>query len=326
MLNVGFFLAFAVKVPTYPLHLWLPAAHVEAPKLLSIYLAAILLKLGYYGLYRFNYLIFYEGLQWLYPMINVLALLSSIYASIIAYGLTDIKKIIAYSSVAHMNLGLLALIASASYHDTSDAYAYAYAYPYPNPNPMAEADSESDYCGNGNSTSTGTDIDVGISITSASVGMTSTNIYAGLLYTVAHGLVSSGLFYNVGIIYDRHHTRSLPYYRGLTLIYPLLMTFFGILLFSNIGFPLTAGFPCELLIFLQVFTSDALHNLMIFIVLVLGAVYNIILLHRIGFGKLSRHILVYNDVTRKDVHINLYLIIISTYIGTIGVGLISNLI
>ena len=92
-----------------PVHLWLPEAHVEASTSISVYLAAILLKLGTYGILRYILPIFPIGINKLQSLILTLAILGIIYTSITCLTLWDIKKYIAYSSISHMNLALLGL-------------------------------------------------------------------------------------------------------------------------------------------------------------------------------------------------------------------------
>lgn len=104
-----FFLGFAVKLPSIPFHLWLPEAHVEAPTIGSIILAAILLKLGGYGLLRVSLKMFPEASLFYQPFVFTVGLISIIYASLTALRQTDIKRIIAYSSIAHMNFTLIGL-------------------------------------------------------------------------------------------------------------------------------------------------------------------------------------------------------------------------
>jgi proton-translocating NADH-quinone oxidoreductase chain M len=100
---LAFFLSFAVKVPMLPFHLWLPEAHVEAPTSGSVLLAGILLKLGSYGMIRFLIPLFPKASIYFAPYVLILCLISITYASITAIRQMDLKKIIAYASVAHMN-------------------------------------------------------------------------------------------------------------------------------------------------------------------------------------------------------------------------------
>ena len=106
-----FFIAFAAKIPVFPFHIWLPEAHVEAPTLGSVILAVLLLKLGTYGIIRFSLPLFPEGTLYFSPLISTLAILGVVYTSLTAIRQVDLKKIIAYSSVGHMNIVLLWIIA-----------------------------------------------------------------------------------------------------------------------------------------------------------------------------------------------------------------------
>ena len=108
----AFFASFAVKVPMIPVHIWLPEAHVEAPTAGSVILAGILLKLGTYGFLRFSIPLFPEASIYFTPLVQTMSLIAIIYGSLTTLRQVDLKKIIAYSSVAHMNfvtLGLFSL-------------------------------------------------------------------------------------------------------------------------------------------------------------------------------------------------------------------------
>jgi NADH-quinone oxidoreductase subunit M len=106
---LAFFLSFASKIPMFPFHVWLPEAHVEAPTVGSVLLAGILLKLGVYGFLRFSLSLFPQASLYFSPLVYLLSVLGVIYASMSAIRQTDIKRIIAYSSVAHMNLVTLGI-------------------------------------------------------------------------------------------------------------------------------------------------------------------------------------------------------------------------
>jgi NADH-quinone oxidoreductase subunit M len=105
----AFFLAFAIKVPMFPFHTWLPDAHVEAPTAGSVILAGVLLKLGGYGLIRFALPLFPEAAQTWAPAIIVLSLIAIIYGAIVALVQPDLKKLVAYSSVSHMGFVTLGI-------------------------------------------------------------------------------------------------------------------------------------------------------------------------------------------------------------------------
>ena len=112
LLWLAFFLSFAVKVPMVPFHIWLPEAHVEAPTPGSVILAGVLLKLGTYGFMRFSLPLFPYANIYFTPFVFTLGLLGVIYASLIAIRQTDLKRVIAYASVAHMNLIMIGLFSN----------------------------------------------------------------------------------------------------------------------------------------------------------------------------------------------------------------------
>jgi NADH-quinone oxidoreductase subunit M len=107
----AFFLAFAIKVPLFPFHTWLPDAHVEAPTAGSVILAGVLLKMGAYGLLRFCLPLFPRASQEMVPLISLLALISIIYGALVSMVQPDMKKLIAYSSVSHMGFVVLGIMA-----------------------------------------------------------------------------------------------------------------------------------------------------------------------------------------------------------------------
>ena len=105
----SFALAFAVKVPLFPVHTWLPDAHTEAPTAGSVVLAGVLLKLGAYGLIRFGLELFPEAARWATPVMMTVAVIGIIYGAIVAGMQTDLKRLIAYSSIAHMGFIVLGI-------------------------------------------------------------------------------------------------------------------------------------------------------------------------------------------------------------------------
>jgi NADH-quinone oxidoreductase subunit M len=110
-LFLAFAAAFAIKVPMWPLHSWLPDAHVEAPTAGSVILAAILLKMGTYGFLRFNLSMFPEASVRLAPWIAILAVIGILYGAMVSYAQRDVKKLVAYSSVSHLGFVMLGLFA-----------------------------------------------------------------------------------------------------------------------------------------------------------------------------------------------------------------------
>ncbi len=110
LLWIAFFASFAVKVPMIPVHIWLPEAHVEAPTAGSVLLAGILLKMGTYGLLRFSLPMFVEATYYFQPFIFLISIISIIYGACTTIRQTDLKKVIAYSSVVHMNYVMLGIL------------------------------------------------------------------------------------------------------------------------------------------------------------------------------------------------------------------------
>ena len=111
LLWLAFFASFAVKMPMWPVHTWLPDAHVQAPTAGSVILAGILLKLGGYGFLRFNLPMFPDASAFFAPLVFALSVIAVIYTSLVAFRQTDIKKLIAYSSVAHMGFVTMGIFA-----------------------------------------------------------------------------------------------------------------------------------------------------------------------------------------------------------------------
>ncbi len=113
-LFIAFALAFAIKVPMFPLHTWLPDAHVEAPTAGSVILAGVLLKMGAYGFLRFNLPLFPQAALQAAPVMAVLAVIGILYGAVVSYKQTDVKKLVAYSSVSHMGFVILGIFAFTS--------------------------------------------------------------------------------------------------------------------------------------------------------------------------------------------------------------------
>ncbi len=195
----GFVIAFAVKVPVWPFHTWLPDAHTAAPTPGSMILAGVMLKLGAYGFLRFVLPLYPVQAKYYAGALAFLAMMSIVMGAFASYGQTDFKRLVAYSSVNHMGFVILG-IAAAAFLAGSDPTSAAAA------------------------------------------------LNGAVLQMFNHGLSAAGMFFLVGVLYERAHTRDLNAFGGL---WPLLPIYGGILVFTSmasLGLPGLNGFVSEFLV------------------------------------------------------------------------------
>ena len=261
-LFMGFFASLSVKIPMIPFHIWLPQAHVEAPVAGSILLAGILLKLGGYGFIRFGYPLYPIASEHFSPIIIIFSLVAIIYASFTTCRQTDIKRLIAYSSVSHMGLVTLAIFSHSK-----------------------------------------------------------EGIIASIVMMIAHGLVSSGLFMSSAVLYIRHHSRSIRYFRGIVSTMPIFSIITLILILANIGFPLTLNFIAEFLSILAAFSYSKLTGLLCCLGALMSTVYALYFYNRVYFGSLSNHLKYSREMLEFEFQAFLPLVFI-----TIMLGLFPNII
>jgi NADH-quinone oxidoreductase subunit M len=253
----AFFISFASKIPMLPVHIWLPEAHVEAPTTGSVLLAGILLKLGAYGFLRFSLPLFSWASLYFTPLVYSLSLVGIIYTSFTAIRQVDLKRIIAYTSIAHMNLVVLGIFS-----------------------------------------------------------FNTSGLQGGILQSLSHGFISSGLFLAVGVLYDRYLTRIIKYYGGLAHVMPLFASVFLFLSMANIGLPGTSSFVGEFLIFVGVFEANTTACFFGATGMILSGIYSLWLLNRICYGNLStEYIYEFSDLNRREFMIFLPLILGSIFIG-----------
>lgn len=237
-----FFFAFAVKVPMFPFHIWLPEAHVEAPTIGSVILAGVLLKMGSYGMFRFVIPLFCEATYFFVPLIYTFCVLGIIYTCLTTIRQIDLKKIIAYSSVSHMSFVLLGLFSTSP------------------------------------------------------IG-----IVGSLFLMLSHGIVSSGLFFCIGCLYDRYKTRVLRYFSGLVNVMPLFGCGFFFLILSNISFPGTSNFVGEFMVLLGLYNDNIFVALVSTFSIILTAIYSVWLYNRLMFGRLQvNYVTIFQDVSKRE--------------------------
>lgn len=201
----AFFIAFAIKVPIWPFHTWLPDAHTQAPTAGSMILAGVLLKLGAYGFIRLVIPLFPQQAHLTAGILATLGMLSIILGGFAAFGQWDFKRLVAYSSVNHMGFVVLGIA------------VMAFVYGLPGENAALSADA--------------------IMATSGAV-----------FQMVNHGLSAAGMFFMVGVIYDRAHTRDLKRFGGIWAIMPMFGTILIFVSMASLGLPGLNGFVSEFMI------------------------------------------------------------------------------
>lgn len=195
---VALLAGFAVKVPLFPVHTWLPLAHTEAPTAGSVILAGVLLKLGTYAIYRFVLGMVPDAVLEYATTIAILAIIGIVYAGLICWVQKDVKKLVAYSSVSHLGFCVLGMVA-----------------------------------------------------------LNSIGLSGAVLYMINHGLSTGALFFLIGMMYERYHTRSMQEIGGLAKRMPVWAFFMGFFTMASVGLPGLNGFVSEFMCLLGTFQSGA---------------------------------------------------------------------
>jgi NADH-quinone oxidoreductase subunit M len=241
---LAFALAFAIKVPLFPFHTWLPDAHVEAPTGGSVILAGVLLKFGTYGFLRYALPMFPLAAAQAAPYIAGLAVAGIVYGALMAWVQDDAKKLVAYSSVSHLGFVVLGIFT-----------------------------------------------------------LNPTGIQGGIYQMLAHGISTGGLFFAVGLLYDRRHTRKLSDFGGLWAKTPVFAALFLAIVLASVGLPGLCGFVGEFLVLIGTFTANktwaAEHMFGFFpapklmgaiaaTAVILSAMYLLTMFQKLMFGPLDR--------------------------------------
>jgi NADH-quinone oxidoreductase subunit M len=264
------FIGFIIKVPSVPVHTWLPDAHVEAPTPISMILAGILLKMGGYGIIRICYPICPEAGYDLAYIVCGIGVLSMVYGAFAALAQSDFKRMVAYSSVSHMGyvvlgLGVWSAVAGTAY------------------NP--------DYW---------------------KMGMN-----GAMFQMIGHGISSAGMFFMVGVVYDRVHHRDLNRFGGLFSKMPIYSALAVGIFFAGLGLPGLCGFIGEVLVVLSVWKYSMLLAVISAFVVILTAGYILWALQRVYLGAEYKgpHPEALTPITPRELTIAVPLLAFAIYFG-----------
>ncbi|MGE0171526.1 MAG: NuoM family protein [Oligoflexales bacterium] len=263
----AFALAFAIKVPVWPLHTWLPDAHVEAPTTGSVILAGVLLKMGTYALLRFALPLFPTAYMHFAPLFLALGVIGIIVGALMAWAQEDAKKLVAYSSVSHLGFVVVG------------SFAF--------------------------------------------LGATlSVQALTGAVYQmINHGISTGALFFLVGAIYERRHTRRLEDFGGLAKTMPWFAVLLIVATLSSVGLPGTGGFVGEFFILLGTFSANPFIGILASSGVLLGAIYMLTLCRRVLFGPIT------NEENRKvsDLSIREFIYLTPLCVLAVVMGIYPNL-
>jgi NADH-quinone oxidoreductase subunit M len=261
----AFVIAFAIKVPVWPFHTWLPDAHTEAPTAGSMILAGVLLKLGAYGFLRLVLPLYPDEAKFYAGALAFLATMAIIFGALASYGQDDFKRLVAYSSVNHMGFVVLGIAAAAHAIGSEDA----------------------------------------------TIAMN-----GAILQMFNHGLSAAGMFFLVGVIYERTHTRDLNEFGGL---FPLVPVYGGILIFTSmasLGLPGLNGFISEFLVVRGSWPIFTVYTALAMIGLLMTGAYILKGIKKVLHGPLNEHWIGHlTEISSREVFVMVPLMILMLWIG-----------
>jgi proton-translocating NADH-quinone oxidoreductase chain M len=207
-----------------------------------VILAGVLLKLGTYGFLRFSFPLFPAATFYFTPLMLTLASVGVVYTSLTAIRQTDVKRVVAYASIAHMNVVLIGMFS-----------------------------------------------------------LNTQGIEGSIFQMLSHGIVAAALFFSIGVMYDRYHSRLIKYYSGLVFTMPIFMTFFLLFTMGNIALPGTSSFVGEFLILAGIIQTNYVATFIGASGMVLGGAYSLWLFNRVAFGNLkTQYVFRFSDMNRRE--------------------------
>jgi NADH-quinone oxidoreductase subunit M len=233
----------------FPVHTWLPDAHVQAPTGGSVILAAIMLKMGGYGFFRFSLPITPDASSYFSFVVIVLSLIAIVYIGFVALVQKDMKKLIAYSSISHMGFVTLGVFALFS---------------------IMKMDSNGEL----------------ISIAGASIESAYLGLEGAMIQMVSHGFISAAMFLVVGVLYDRLHSREISTYGGVVNSMPKFTGFAVLFAMANAGLPGTSGFVGEFMVILGALQANFWYAFLAAMTLIVGAAYTLWMVKRVFWGPI----------------------------------------
>jgi NADH-quinone oxidoreductase subunit M len=259
-LFAAFALAFAIKVPLFPFHTWLPLAHVEAPTAGSVMLASVMLKIGTYGFLRFAVPFFPEVAlgEPVATLMVVLAVIGIIYGALVAMVQPDFKKLVAYSSVSHLGFVMLGIW-----------------------------------------------------------GGTVQSVQGALMVMIAHGFATGALFFLIGMLYERRHTREISAFGGLARVIPLFSLVLTVVALASIGLPGLNGFVGEFLVLLGSFGAHPWATGIATTGVIFAATYLLWALQRLIFNRLDNP----ENEGLADLSAREWLVLAPLLVGIVWMGL-----
>jgi NADH-quinone oxidoreductase subunit M len=253
----AFALAFAIKVPMFPFHTWLPDAHVEAPTAGSVILAGVLLKMGVYGFLRLGLPLFPDAALRFAPWIGALAVVGIVYGALLSLVQPDLKKLVAYSSVSHLGFVMLGVAA-----------------------------------------------------------FTTTGVVGAVYQSLNHGISTGALFFLVGMLYERRHTRLISEFGGLKAVMPWFSALFLWICLSSLAVPGFNGFVGEFLILVGTWPFSPVLASVAVLGIVLAAGYILWMVQRVLYGEVTHpENALLRDLSAREAVILVPLAVLALFMG-----------